>query len=186
MRTGNRKQDISRSALTYREGRLVSGRMKRDRTRTWFPHHRSRPSSFCSHHHWQTLQSHGHPVIRVCCCCCQVTSVVSDSVRPHGRQPTRVLCPWDSSGKNTGVSCHFLLQCMRVESGKWKVKVKSLSHVWPLETPWSAAHQAPLPMGFSRQEYWSGLPLPSPTHVWETSNDCQSGFCQFVERSKIE
>ena len=45
---------------------------------------------------------------------------------------------------------------------KWKVKVKSLSHVLLLATPWSAAYQAHPPMGFSRQEYWSGLPLPSP------------------------
>jgi len=45
---------------------------------------------------------------------------------------------------------------------KWKVKVKSLSHVWFLATPWTAAHQAPPSMGISRQEYWSGLPLPSP------------------------
>ena len=44
---------------------------------------------------------------------------------------------------------------------KWKVKVKSLSHVQLLATPWSAAYQAPLSMGFSRQEYWSGVPLPS-------------------------
>ena len=43
---------------------------------------------------------------------------------------------------------------------KWKVKVKSLSCVWLLATPWTAAHQAPPPMGFSRQEYWSGVPLP--------------------------
>ena len=43
---------------------------------------------------------------------------------------------------------------------KWKVKVKSLSHVWPSATPWPAAFQAPLSMGFSRQEYWSGVPLP--------------------------
>ena len=41
---------------------------------------------------------------------------MSDSVRPHGLQPTRFLCPWDSPGKNTGVGCHFLLQCMKVES----------------------------------------------------------------------
>ena len=40
---------------------------------------------------------------------CEVTSVVSDSVRPHRRQPTRLLCPWDFLGKNTGVGCHFLL-----------------------------------------------------------------------------
>ena len=43
-------------------------------------------------------------------------SVVSDSVRPHRRQPTRLPCPWDSPGKNTGVGCHFLLQCMKVKS----------------------------------------------------------------------
>ena len=45
---------------------------------------------------------------------------------------------------------------------KWKVKVKSLSCVWLLATPWTAAYQAPPSMGFSRQEYWSGVPLPSP------------------------
>ena len=45
---------------------------------------------------------------------------------------------------------------------KWKVKVKSISCVWLLATPWTAAHQVPPSMGFSRQEYWSGLPLPSP------------------------
>ena len=47
---------------------------------------------------------------------CCVASVVSDSVRPHGLQPTRLLRPWDSPGKNTGVGCHFFLQCMKVES----------------------------------------------------------------------
>ena len=45
---------------------------------------------------------------------------------------------------------------------KWKVKVKSLSRVRFLATPWTAAYQAPPSMGFSRQEYWSGVPLPSP------------------------
>ena len=44
---------------------------------------------------------------------------------------------------------------------KWKVKVKSLSHAQFVATPWTAAHQAPPSMGFSRQEYWSGVPLPS-------------------------
>ena len=43
---------------------------------------------------------------------------------------------------------------------RWKVKVKSLSRVQPLATPWTAAHQAPASMGSSRQEYWSGVPLP--------------------------
>ena len=45
---------------------------------------------------------------------------------------------------------------------KWKVKVKSLSRIQLLATPWTAAYQAPPSMGFSRQEYWSGVPLPSP------------------------
>ena len=48
---------------------------------------------------------------------------------------------------------------------KWKVKVKSLSRVRPSAIPWTAAYQAPLFMGFSRQEYWSGVPLPSPKFV---------------------
>ena len=41
---------------------------------------------------------------------------MSDSVRPHRREPTRLPCPWDSPGKNTGVGCHFLLQCMKVKN----------------------------------------------------------------------
>ena len=45
---------------------------------------------------------------------------------------------------------------------KWKVKVESLSRARLLATPWTGAYQAPLSMGFSRQEYWSGVPLPSP------------------------
>ena len=80
-----------------------------------------------------------------CCCCSQVASVMSDSVRPHRQQPTRLPCPWDFPGKNAGVGCHFLLQC---------VKVKLLSRVQLLVTPWIVAHQAPLSMRFSKQGYW--------------------------------
>ena len=70
--------------------------------------------------------------------------------------------PWDSSGKNTGVGYHFLLNAW-----KWKVKVKSLSRVRLLATPWTAAYQAPPSMGFSRQEYWSGVPfLTMEPHKW--------------------
>ena len=83
---------------------------------------------------------------------------MSDSVQPHRRQPTRLSCPWDSPGKNTGVGCHFPLQCM-------KVKVKSLSLVQLLATPWTVAHQAPTSMGFFRHECWSGVPLPSPENL---------------------
>ena len=145
---------------------------------------------------------------------------MSDSVQPHRQQPTRLPRPWDSPGKNTGVGCHFLLQCMKVKSesevtqscptrrdpvdyslpgssihgifqarvlewgaiafsapawqadalpseppGKTQVKVKSLSRVRLFATPWTAAYQAPPSVGFSRQEYWSGVPLPSPKSV---------------------
>ena len=48
---------------------------------------------------------------------------------------------------------------------KWKVKVKSLSHVQLFATPWTAVYQAPPSMGFSWQEYWSGVPLPSPVSI---------------------
>ena len=72
---------------------------------------------------------------------------------PHRQQPTRLPCPWDSPGKNTGVGWLFFLQC---------IKVKSTSHVQLFTTPWIAAYQAPSSVGFSGQEYWSGLPLPSP------------------------
>ena len=50
-------------------------------------------------------------------------------------------------------------------SGRWKVKVKSFSRVGLFVTPWTAAYQAPPSMGFSRQEYWSGVPLPTKTLV---------------------
>jgi len=54
--------------------------------------------------------------ITLCCCYCSVASVVSNSVQPHRRQPTRLPNPWDSPGKNTGVGCRFLLQCRKVKS----------------------------------------------------------------------
>ena len=52
---------------------------------------------------------------------------------------------------------------------KWKVKVKSLSCAWLFETPWTAAYQAPPSMGFSSQEYWSGVPWPSPISTIEVA-----------------
>ena len=101
---------------------------------------------------------------------------MSDSVRPHRWQPTRLLCPWDSPGKSTGVGCHCLLQAW-----KWKVKIKSLSRAWLLVTPQTAAHQAPPSMGFSRQEYWSGVPLPSPCQ--ELEDAFSMWFTHMVESS---
>ena len=105
-----------------------------------------------------------------CRCCCWVASVVSDSVRPHRRQPTRLPRAWDSPGKNAGVGCHFLLQC---------VKVKSLSRVLLLATAWTVAQQAPPSMGFSRQEYWSGVPLPSPPYKLHISKQIWSSWGQW-------
>ena len=78
-------------------------------------------------------------------------------MRPHRWQPTRLLRPWDSQARTLEwVAISFS------NAWKWKVKVKSLSHVWLFMTSWTAAYQAPLSLGFSRQEYWGGLPLPSP------------------------
>ena len=82
---------------------------------------------------------------------------MSDSVRLHRRQPSRLPRPWDSPGKNTGVGCHFLLQCMKVKSES------EVAQSCPtLATLWTTAYQAPPSMGFSRQKYWSGVPLSSP------------------------
>ena len=84
-------------------------------------------------------------------------------------QSCPILCnPMDCSPP--GFSAHGILQARTLEwvaisssdAWKWKVKVKSVSCVWLLATPWTAAYQAPPSMGFSRQEYWRGLPLPSP------------------------
>ena len=66
-----------------------------------------------------------------------------------------------SPGKNTGVGCHFLLQCMKVKSES-EVAQSCLT----LSNPMDCSHQAPLSMGFSRQEYWSGVPLPSPHETY--------------------
>ena len=93
-------------------------------------------------------------------------SVASDSVQPHRRKPNRLLCPWDSPGKNTGMGCRLLLQCMKVKSES--EVAQSCLTLRLLVTPWTAAYQTPPSMGFSREEYWSGLPFPSPIHESES------------------
>ena len=86
---------------------------------------------------------------------------------PKSLQSCPTLCdPIDSSPPGSPVP--GILQARTLEwvaisfsnAWRWKVKVKSLSRVWPSATPWTAAFQAPPSMGFSRQEYWSGVPLP--------------------------
>ena len=83
-------------------------------------------------------------------------------------QSCPTLCdPWDSSPPGSpvpGILQARILEWVAISFsnvGKWKVKVKTLSRIWLLATPWTAAYQAPPSMGFSRQEYWSGVPLPS-------------------------
>ena len=81
---------------------------------------------------------------------------------------------WDPrDGSPSGFPITGILQARTLEwvaisfsnAWTWKVKVKSLSRVRLLETPGIAAYQAPLSLGFSKQEYWSGVPLPSPMHA---------------------
>ena len=114
---------------------------------------------------------------------------MSDSLWPHGLQPTRLLCPWDFPGKNTRVGCDFLLQgtFLTLVSNTcflhWQEDSLPLSHLGCLVhvyvyvlshssrvqlfvTPWTIARQAPLSTGFSRQEYWSGLPCPSLDYTY--------------------
>ena len=76
---------------------------------------------------------------------------------------------------------------------KWKVKVKSLSHVWLLATPWTAAYQAPPSMGVSRQAYWSGVPSPSALVVaryiliiqWKVAGSNFYKWVRFLLFSKV-
>ena len=70
------------------------------------------------------------------------------TVRPHRWQPTRLLHPWDSPGKNTGVGCHFFFQCMKVKSEN-EVAQSCLT----LSDPMDCSLQAPPSMGFSRQDH---------------------------------
>ena len=101
-------------------------------------------------------------------------------------QSCLTLCdPMDGSPKGSpvpGILQERTLEWVAISfsnAWKWKVKVKSLSRVRPLATPWTATYQAPPSMGFSRQEYWSGVPLPFPMgrvdevnshHMWLTSH----------------
>ena len=83
---------------------------------------------------------------------------------PHRQQPTRLLCPWDSPGKNTGVGCHFLFQCMHA---------KLLQSCLTLCNPMDSSQLGSSVHRISRQEYWSGLPFPSPTSIhdyWKNRN----------------
>ena len=124
--------------------------------------------------------------VEYCYCCCSVTSVMFDSVWPHRRQPTRIPIP--------GILQARTLEWVAISfsnAWKWKVKVKSLSHIRLLATPWTAAYQASPSIGFSRQKYWSGEPLPSPTqwsitqplkeYIWISSNEVDETRAYYTE-----
>ena len=125
----------------------------------------------------------------VCCCCCCCKSL----------QSCPTLCD-PTDGSPLGSPVPGILQARTLEwvaisfsnAWKWEVKVKLLSRVRLLATPWNAAHQALPSLGFSRQEYWSGVPLPS-THpilvffyLWFTLHqECSflynfSWLCSFI------
>ena len=103
----------------------------------------------------------------------QSMDVISAAAAAKSLQSCPTLCdPID--GSPPGSPIPGILQARTLEwvaisfsnAWKWKVKVKSLSRVWLLVTPWTTAYQAPPSMGFSRQEYWSGVPLPSLDALW--------------------
>ena len=110
--------------------------------------------NFCQFHHWDF----GPVLVRV----------ISAAAVAKSFQTCPTLCD-PKDGSPPGSAAPGILQARTLEwvaisfsnAWKWKVKVKSLSRVWLLSTPWTVAYQAPPSMGFSRQEYWSGVPLPS-------------------------
>ena len=105
------------------------------------------------------------------------SSIVAAATAAKSLQSCPTLCdPID--GSPPGSSVPGILQARTLEwvaisfsnAWKWKLKGKSLSCIRLLVTPWTAAHQAPPPTGFSRQEYWSGVPLPSTPYIVHSSN----------------
>ena len=112
-------------------------------------------------------------VLRLCSAPKAFKSLAAAATAAKSLQSCPTLCdPIDGSPPGSPVP--GILQARTLEWGaisfssawKWKVKVKSLSRVWLLATPSTAAYQAPLSMGFSRQEYWSGVPLPWILFHW--------------------
>ena len=132
-------------------------------------------------------------------------SAMSDTLRPHGLQPSRLLHPWDFPCKSTGVGCHLVghkyekkemrnLQTLAKYDfrSKWRILTSnyitplqrrnvfdnvlliSFSHVWLFANLWTIAHQSPWSMGFSRQEYWSGLLCPHPGDLPNTGIEITS------------
>ena len=96
---------------------------------------------------------------------CQVASVMSDSVWPYRWQPTRLLFPWDSQGKNTGVGCHFLLQCMKVKSENEVFQLcPTLSDPMDYSLPGPSVH------GLFQARILEWVAIAFSTSVWDECN----------------
>ena len=126
------------------------------------------PPSFISQVDFIALV-YGMFTVWACVCYCPLPPELCSAAAAKSLQSCPTTCdPID--GSPPGSTVPGILQARTPEwvaisfsnAWKWKVKVKSLSCVWLLATPWTAAYQAPQSMGFSRQEYRSGVPLPSP------------------------
>ena len=126
-------------------------------------------TSFFSAATFNGLKGHKEVLIQYCSLSQSSPEIPANTAAAKSRQSCPTLCdPRD--GSLPGSLVPRILQARTLEwvaisfsnAWKWKVKVKLLSRVRLLATPWTAAYQAPPSMGFSRQEYWSGVPLPSP------------------------
>ena len=96
---------------------------------------------------------------------------MSNSLRPHRRQPTRLPRPWDSPDKNTGVGCHFLLQCLKVKSES------EVAQSCPtLSDPWTAAYQAPLSIFQARVLEWVAIAF-SISWINSFNSSCPLQYC---------
>ena len=124
-------------------------------------------------------------------------SAVSESLQPHRPQSAKLLCQWRFFRQEywSGLSClppgdlpnrgmGPRSPALQVDSlsakTPWKPKMQSLSHVQLFATPWAIALQAPLSMEFSRQEYWSGLPFPSPGDLSTQGSNLGLAHCRQI------
>ena len=140
--------------------------------------------------------------MQVCCYCCEVASVMSNSVRPHRQQPTRLPCSWDSPGKNTGVRCHFLLQyagqeasiktehgatdCFQV--GKRLCQGCILSCLFNLHAQFSSVQSSPSVMSYSlwpHELQHARPPYPSPTPGVHSDSRPSSQWCHPAISSSV-
>ena len=115
------------------------------------------------------------------CCAALSRSVVSNFLQPHGLEPSKLLCPWNSPGKNTGLSnlsffqgifltqelnqgllhCRKIFNQLSYQRSTYNATVLCLvSHVGLFATPWTEAHQAPLSMGFSQARILGWVAIP--------------------------